>query len=382
MKNRSQNRYANRVGLDIGTQCVKGVEITERGGEIIVRAAGSAPIAVSPEHPDSPDQNAVIQAIKNLWSSARFQSRNVVVAMPPESVYTKWLHLEASCIEELERTANQTALRGAPFPAEDAILDYRVLSSRGRSSRNVYFVMLAAASGKATDKLLDITDKAGLEPLAVDIGAAAACRILFNRKKSTGLLWSGQPNAHCIMGAKHTTIAVIRQDTLEFVRTVPVGGNEFTQALMENTSLSWNEAEKIKTSHGARITESGVMIASVGNEELKSPCEGAVGRLAREITRSLRFFTSQFAEGSYLGMIGALTWSGGGSLLRGLDECLGQQGIEITDNINPFAGLSVDASGSGIQHIEGSAAIYTTAVGLALGDYWSRPVEIEVVTAA
>ncbi|MCX6345344.1 MAG: type IV pilus assembly protein PilM, partial [Armatimonadetes bacterium] len=370
LSHRTNDRLANRIGLDIGSHAVKGVEVFEHGSEIVVRSVGSAIIARG-ESTEGPPAAATVQAIRSLWSSAQFQSKSVVLAMPTHAVYTKWLHIEAADEDELEQTALAAAARGAPFPASDAITEMRVLSSRSTGSHTSYFVMLVAVSSSALDLMLDMVEMAGLEPIAVDIASAAALRCFGTQKKNVGPLWSDQPQAHCIIGACETTIAVVRGDALEFSRTVPVGGNDFTTCLEEHTGLSWPEAEMLKSGSGTRLNANGTMDV-IGNEgELLIPCDNVAGRLAREIQRSLRFFTSQFAEGSYLGMIGATTLSGGGALLRGIDACLGTQGIDVAGVINPFAGLSVAADAAGIQRVGDHTPTYTTAVGLAIGDYWS-----------
>jgi len=140
--------------------------------------------------------------------------------------------------------------------------------------------------------------------------------------------------------------------------------------------------QAIKTTPGTRLMENGVMVGSHQNREVRIPCENVAGRLAREMQRSLRFFTSQYAEGSYLGMIGSATMGGGGALLKGLDLCLEQQGIEITGIVNPFAGFSVDAE-AGLQQIGDTAPQFATAMGLAIGDYWaSAPAQMEIEFAA
>lgn len=366
---------SNRVGLDIGSHTISAVEVIERGSEIIIRSARSVPIQGLKSKQDIPDTNAVIQAIRTLWSTAAFQSKKVILALDPEATYLKWLHIEAKDEEELAMTAQSAATRGAPFPASEAITDYRVLSSRGTISRNVHFVMLVAASIPAVDAMLNIADSAGLEPLAVDIGPAAVLRSFEAQKRTASPLWSGQPLAHCQIGARATSITVTRGNALEFSRTVPVGGNDFTECITEAAGVSWTEAEHIKTSPSCRLINNGTLVVNHNNEELQVSCESAVGRLSREIHRSLKFFRSQFAEGSYLGMIGAVTLSGGGALLRGIDACLREQSIEATGVINPFAGFSVASKGRGVQHVVDSAPQYTTAVGLALGDYWSMPAE-------
>ena len=124
------------------------------------------------------------------------------------------------------------------------------------------------------------------------------------------------------------------------------------------------------------------MVAQQDSGELRVPCDGPVGRLARETIRSLRFFSSQFAEGSYLGMIGAVALSGAGALLKGIDTCIREHGVDITGVANPFAGLAVASEGLGVDHVGDKAALYTTAVGLALGDYSQVGAQGEMLAAA
>lgn len=382
LHHRKATLYPNRVGLDIGSHTVSAVEVVERGPETVIRSAGSVTIPGAKGKQPVRDSAAVVQALRNLWSTAGLRSNKVMLALPADAVYMKWLHLEATKPEELAQTARAAATRGAPFPAADAIVDFRVLPSRGATARNVYLVMVVAALGSMVDELLNMAESAGLEPMAVDIGTAAALRCFQMQNRAGSPLWSGQPFAHCIIGARSTTIAVMRGSEMEFARTVPVGGGDFTECIVQHTGASWAEAEQIKMTPGTRLVEGGVLVTSCEGQQLRIPCDSAAGRLARETLRSLRFFRSQFAEGSYLGMVGAATLSGGGALLRGIDASIQEQGIEVTSTINPFAGFSVAAE-SGIQDIGASSPAYTTAVGLALGDYWTEEeVADEVETAA
>lgn len=360
----------DRVGLDIGTHSVTGVEITSRGSEIVIHSAGSITIPRDRQRPAG-----VVAAIKQLWNTCGFSCRRVYLALPSSAVYMKWLNLEAENEEELDNVARATAVRGAPFPASDAIVDYRRLPSCGGSSRNTHLVMLAAASSSSVDGLLNIVESAGLEAMAVDIEPVATARGFAAQKHTANQLWSGQPHAHCRIGASNTVIEVTRGDALEFARSVPVGGNDFTTCIAEALQISFDEAERIKHAPGCRLATDGSLIASLSGEQVRVGCEAIIGRLAREMHRSLKFFRSQYADGSYLGMTSAATLSGGGALLRGIDVCLEEQGLEVSAVVNPFTGLSVAADGKGISGVVDSAAQYTTAVGLALADYWENLAE-------
>lgn len=354
-----------RVGLDIGSHTIKGVEVVQHASEVAVRAVGSVRVW---DGDRAPDRNALVQATKSLWSSGKFESKDVVLALASEDIYLKWLRIECSDEDELDHLARAAATRGAPFAADDAVTDYRILSRTEQGSSRIYHVMLAAAAASAVEAALDVADRAGLSPLAADVGISAALRSFETDRSSSGTLWSGQPRAHCILGATCTSIGVMRDGALEFARSVPVGGNGITMCIAERLGVDADEAEKIKLSPDTRLTEDGVLLVFHRGEEVQVSCRGVVERLAREIARSLRFFTSQFAEGSYLGMTGNTTLSGGGALLNGMVACLRRNGVEVSGVVNPFSGFSVEANGLGVEQEGERSSTYTTAMGLAAWD--------------
>lgn len=366
------NTPDQRVGLDIGSHSIKGVELVEHASELTVRAVGSVSVRGGDTHGNSPDRAAVVQAIKHLWSSSKFNSNNVIIGLAQDSVYLKWLRFQCSSEDELDHMARSAAVRGAPFSADDAISDYRIISCLDGGSTRTYHVMLASASAAAVNMAFDIIERAGLELIAADVGVSAALRSVEAERSTDRALWSGQPRAHCILGAKSTSIGVMREGVLEFARTVPVGGNDLTLCIAERFGISFDEAEKIKTSPDTKLMDDGVLLASRGGEELQVNCRGMVERLIRETARSLKFFSSQFAEGSYLGTTGTTSLSGGGALLNGIDTCLRHNGIEVSGIRNPFSGFSVESAGSGIEQSVGRAPMYTTAMGLAVWDDLDR----------
>lgn len=375
------NTPKGRVGLDIGSHSIKGVELVEHISELTVRAVGSVSVSGGDTRGNSPDRAALVQAVKHLWSTCKFNSNNVIIGLPQDSVYLKWLRLQCSSEDELDHLARTTAVRGAPFPADDAISDYRIISCIDGGSTKTYHVMLASASAVAVNMAFDIIERAGLELVAVDVSVSAALRSVETERSRDRALWSGQPRAHCVLGAKNTSIGVMREGVLEFARTVPVGGNDLTQCIAERLGVSFDEAEKIKTSPDTKLMDDGILLVSRAGEELQVNCRGMIERLIRETARSLKFFSSQFAEGSYLGTTGTTSLSGGGALLNGIDACLRHNGIEVSGIRNPFSGFSVESAGCGIEQSVGRAAMYTTAMGLAVWDDVDRAAGIGLSAA-
>jgi type IV pilus assembly protein PilM len=371
----------HRIGLDIGSHTIKAVEVIEHASEITIRAAGSIDIWHPGPTERPSDRSNLHQSIASLWSSAGFQSKDVVLGLSSNDVYLKWLHMECSDDNELDGLAKSTAVRGVPFSADDAIADYRILSRVQKGSGYAYHVGLAAASAQAVNAAMDVVERAGLNLLAVDVGVSAALRSLETERSHGGTLWSGQPRAHCIVGASGTMVGVTREGALEFARTVPVGGNDLTQCIVEHVGMSFVDAEKLKVSPSSRLTEDGTLLVSHNGVDAQIPMATTIEKLSREIARSLRFFSSQFTEGSYLGMTGTTTLSGGLALLKGIDECLRLQGVEVTGAINPFAGYSVEAEGGGVNQIGAQSTVYTTAMGLAVWDHWDRVARLSLRVA-
>lgn len=361
-----------RVGLDIGSHSVKGVELVGYGPDATIRSAGLSVVSRTAGKQPVSDRHAIVQAVRKLWSSAGFKTRKVVLALPPALVHMQWEQIEPPNDDELDALARSTAVKGSPFLAHDAVVDYRILSYRAVGLRKIYDVMLVAASSAAVDDLLDIAEKAGLEPLAVDIGSAASLRSIRALQQADSPLWGNQPKAHCIIGAIGTMITVFRGESIEFARTVSIGGDDFTECIAEKAGVDWSTAEKLKMNPATTITDDGTVVISDENQHILVPCEDILSRLSREILRSLSFFSSHYAEGSYLGMIGDITMSGGGSLLKGIDKALQNCGVNIQPAIDPFSGFSVEARKASNLSLAGLSPAFSTAMGLAVSDYWTQ----------
>ena len=110
---------SHKVGLDIGTHSVKGVEVSSQGSEVAVRSAGSVVLPNSEIKHALHDASTLTHAIKSLWSSARFGTKRVAIALPPDAVYLKWMHTDAPDDGELDNIAHTTGPRGAPFSGEE-----------------------------------------------------------------------------------------------------------------------------------------------------------------------------------------------------------------------------------------------------------------------
>src|SRR5438874_1994334 len=118
------------VGLDIGSSAVKAVELRASGKTYRVTAFGSEPVP-----PDSIvdgaiiDGTAVAEAIRRLFTSRPFKSKEVAASLSGNAVIVKKINLPAMTDAELAESIYWEAEQYIPFDIHDVNLDYQILDA-------------------------------------------------------------------------------------------------------------------------------------------------------------------------------------------------------------------------------------------------------------
>ncbi|MGC4045154.1 MAG: pilus assembly protein PilM [Armatimonas sp.] len=104
-------------------------------------------------------------------------------------------------------------------------------------------VLLACAQRDMVFTHLETLKAAGLSPVAIDVEPLAVGRSLINMS-SQGLK---DKNVVVVnLGASMTDVGIFKQAILRFPRTIPLGGDNFTQAIADRLGLPMDAAEDEK----------------------------------------------------------------------------------------------------------------------------------------
>src|SRR5881396_2214713 len=160
------------VGLDIGSSCIKAVELKKARTGIELAHLGMEPLA-SDIVVDSMivDSGSVSSAISKLFNDNGIKSKAVATAVSGHSVIVKKISLPSMSDQELAETIEREAAQHIPFDLADVSLDYQILSEDAGSPQ--MDVLLVAVK---KDKILNYTNvlsMAGRTPAIVDIDALA-----------------------------------------------------------------------------------------------------------------------------------------------------------------------------------------------------------------
>lgn len=337
----------NLVGVDIGATSVRGVE-TSRGGKDgpTMLAAGRVDLPPGTVQGGSiQDEKAVTAALKHLWHSAKFRSRNVVLGVTSPQVVVREMAVANLPDKELRKSLPFQVRDALPLPVERSLLDFYPLEDPGRNE--TVRGLLIAAPKEPVITAVRTVEKANLHVQRVDLASFALLRSIAEL--------NGEVEAVVDIGAQITSVVVHLDGEPLIVRTVPRGGSEITNTIAKRLSIEADEAERIKC-------EVGIQPESGEWDERADAIRDAVRPLVSELRSSFAYLTA----GERQRWVTRLWLSGGGAQLPGLvDSLVEQLSVEVmladpVNRVRPGRRLRPES----FQGFHTSAAV---SIGLTLG---------------
>lgn len=245
------------VGLNIGHDSIKAVELKGKGTSVAITGMGMIPT------PTESIANGVIMspaalshAIADLLKQAGIKTKRIVASVAGTgTLIVRVIEVPRMSDNELADNMKVDVDRYIPFPPSEVIMDFKALRDlpSDPDAANME-VLLAAAQREVVDLHVQVIESSRLEPLAIDVEPLSAARSLtsdsINGPSNGSHVDYNDVSALINIGATGTEISVLRGDVLVFTRTVPNGGNALTQALADNLGLAWPDAERIKREMG------------------------------------------------------------------------------------------------------------------------------------
>lgn len=337
------------VGLDIGFSSIKLVALAREKEQSKLISLGSIPTPQPGLISDNDnDLDILATAIKQLFSAAKVDSRDVVVALPESRVFTRVIDdLPYLTDEELSSAIRYAAEEFIPMSLADVNLNWQVLVRSDSSSKNAKTVVLVIASPKnMVAKYIKVLDMAGLRPKVLETEIIAVTRSLVGNNPYS-------PSTLIIqLGATTTDYATVSRGLIWLTRSISTGGMALTRALSQYFNFEINQAEQYKRIYGLSEDQ----LEGKVFEALKP----VVDIIAGEGKRVIQAFETKYPSNP----IKRIIVSGGGAKMPGLVVYLANiLGLEVQE-ADPWYAIvrEKDATAKLAQ----DAPSYSVAVGLAL----------------
>ncbi len=335
------------IGLDIGTNNVKAVELVESGKEIILKHVGFARIEAIPDLTNEEDRHkALLKAIREALPKSSLKTKKVVTALNGKLVINRIISLPKGPVmrlarEEVKKMIIAEIEAEIPFPVEDAAVDYYTLDDPATTKEEKIRISVAVVPKSEIDKNIALMREIGIEQESIDVVPFALMRGLTTLKPRLNVETTGIIE----LGAATTEVVVTRGLDMLFTRNVPLGGNLLTRVIQDILNLDYEKAENSKITEG-----------------LPPTVTPQFERIATEIRNSLSYFQLQEHKKIDLAFI-----CGGGSKLRQVLQFLKEK-IDIPLEIAnpPLENIKNEMKNIPVGLLEEIGPSLVTVIGLAM----------------
>jgi len=343
------------IGLDIGTTHVRAVEIEFGSGG---PAGRGTPEVVRFGHVELPigavrdgevaEPQTVASALRRLWADAKFSHKEVVIGVGNQRVLVRDLDLPAMPIAQLRASLPFQVQDLIPVAVEDALLDYFPTGTADGPHGPVFRGLLVAATKETVKANTSAVELAGLRPMMVDLNAFALARVQARGDLALGTI------ALVDIGARVTNLVIVSAGQPRFVRILPSGGHDVTEAVANAMNIPIETAEGIKRDIGV-----GRAVAA----ELKS-AEESITDVTSSLVEAIRNTLVYYASNNPGGAVEQILLTGGGAFLPGLGQFLSSSSRLPVSIGQPLSTLKV---GRGVGDIGELQSVLAVPLGLAFG---------------
>lgn len=341
------------IGLDIGATAVRVAQLAgSRESYSLQRFGQIALPSGSVVDGEIRDPGPVSEAIAQLWKRTKLSHKRVVVGIANQRVVVRQVDFPYLDEAEFRQSLRFQAADYIPMPVDEAELDFMIIDDyTTENQEHMMRVLLVAAATDTVETFVSTVAAAGVQTVGIDLEPFAIARAVSSSAR--GELGMDGSEAVIDVGGGVTNVLVHVNGEPRFVRILLVGGDDATQALAEQLSVSAEEAEAVKLDLGREV----------GPQPAKQILTRQVDALVEEIRGSLDYYLSQ--EDSE--PVTSIILTGGGSLMAGLSQRLEQTLRTPVTPGTPLSQLDVSKSGLTEDQIRQVEPVSAAAVGLAIG---------------
>lgn len=330
-------------GIEVGAGAIKALKLAATGDGVEVVDIAMIPHKKVLSTPDLDQADATRVALGTLTSQLDLAGANIAVSVPGHAAFARFAKLPPVDPKKVPDIVKFEAVQQIPFPIEDVEWDYQTFTSP--DSPDVEVGIFAITRERIMQMLAQLAD-VSIVPDIVTLGPIAAYNAV-----AYDLSFDMETPGTIILDVGTTsTDLIISEPGRVWVRTFPIGGHHFTEALVEKFKLSYAKAERLK-----REAEK-----SQHARHVFQAMRPVFSDLAQDVQRSIGYYQSLHPDAKIVRLIGL----GSTFQIPGLRKFLKQQLQMHVYRLEGFKRLGVE--GPRAADLAAHSANFATAYGLAL----------------
>lgn len=330
-------------GIDIGQCALKALKLRDVQGQLEVEDFEVVPHPAILSGPEVDRDQLINDALQRFMAGHNTAGSQVVISVPGQASFSRFVKLPPVETKRIPDIVRFEAEQQIPFPINEVIWRYQTF--RDPDSPDVEVGIFAMKRSDVAETLHHFHQVA----LPIDIVQVAPLG-LYNFMIHDEQFDNEGATILADIGADKTDLVVADNGRI-WTRTIQIGGNNFTEALVRTFKLSFDKAEELKLSAAT----------SKYARQIFQAMRPVFADLVQEIQRSIGFYTSLHRESRFKKLVGL----GNGFRLPGLQKFIEQNlnvNVARVDTYNKLT-LSSSVNAPAFQENIPSMAV---AYGLAL----------------
>ncbi|MCH8005852.1 MAG: type IV pilus assembly protein PilM [Planctomycetes bacterium] len=330
-------------GMEIGAGAIKAIRLERDGDRVSVSDFAVVSHKKILATPDVDQDEITRLSLGQFISSNVLEGENLVVSVPGHAAFARFAKLPPVEPKKVPDIVKFEAVQQIPFPIDQVEWDYETFASDDVRELEVG---IFAITRDRVQKRLSVLADLEIEPAALTLSPVAVYNALAydhdlaDRKGAVIYLDIGT----------HATDVIIAEQGRCWIRTFPLGGTHFTEAIASTFKLGYSKAEKLKQTTAA----------SKYAKQIMQAMRPVFSDLLQDLQRSIGYYQTLHRNTKLSLMVGL------GSTFRipGLRKFLGQQLQIQVLRLDEFKKISV--TGREAASFAAAAVNLVTAYGLAL----------------
>jgi len=345
-------------GIDIGAGAISALKLERDGDNVKVADMQIIPHKKVLSTPEINEADAMRVALGALMSQIRDATKgaSVAVSVPGHTSFARFAKLPPVEPKGVASLVRFEAVQQIPFPIEEVEWDYQTFKSDDSPDIEVG---IFAMTRERVNERLSLWGDLGLNPDILTLGPVAAYNAI-----AYDLNFSPTTPGTIILdiGTMATDLIIAEAGRL-WIRTFPLGGHQFTEALAEAFKLTYSKAERLK-----REAET-----SKYKKHVFQAIKPVLADLVQDVQRSISYYQDTHPDARITRLIGI----GSTFKILGLRKLLSQQLKMEVHRFERFQRLTVD--GAAAADFEAATPNLATAYGLALQGLGLTPIRANLM---
>ena len=356
-------RVRTAWGMEIGAAAIKAVRLQRDGDEVTVTDFAVVPHKKVLATPDVDQDDLTRLSLGQFISQKSLDGEMLVMSVPGHAAFARFAKLPPVDPKKVPDIVKFEAVQQIPFPIDQVEWDYQTFASE--NSPDVEVGIFAITRDRVQQRL-GLYAELGVAPEALTLSPVA----VYNAMAYDHDLKDRPGTVVYLDIGTYATDVIVAEGGRCWIRTFPLGGTHFTEAIANTFKLSYSKAEKLK--HEAA--------ASKYAKQIMQAMRPVFSDLLQDLQRSIGYYQTLHRDAELKTMVGI----GSTFKIPGLRKFLGQQLQMQVVRLDEYKKISVTGreAATFAQNSVGLATAYGLALqGVGLGRITANLVPVETVRA-